>query len=88
MSALLDEIITARKAKAIEYEEYLKRIAELAQKVEAGYTEDTPEPLRNSRALRALYNNLGTAGLPHGRIIRPRYQAAMRARVTRYWTWR
>ena len=64
MSALLDEIITARKAKAIEYEEYLKRIAELAQKVEAGYTEDTPEPLRNSRALRALYNNLGDGGTP------------------------
>jgi type I restriction enzyme R subunit len=29
MSELLDEIIAARKAKAIEYEEYLKRIAEL-----------------------------------------------------------
>ena len=36
MSALLDEIIAARKAKAIEYEEYLKRIAELAKKVQAG----------------------------------------------------
>ena len=34
MSALLDEIIAARKAKAIEYEEYLKRIAELAKKVQ------------------------------------------------------
>ncbi len=40
MSALLDEIIAARKAKAIEYEEYLKRIAELAKKVEAGQAED------------------------------------------------
>jgi len=28
MSALLDEIIAARKAKAIDYEGYLKRIAE------------------------------------------------------------
>lgn len=46
MSALLDEIIAARKAKAIEYEEYLKRIAELAIRVEAGQTEDTPKPLR------------------------------------------
>ena len=36
MSALLDEIIAARKAKAIDYEEYLKRIAELAKRVEAG----------------------------------------------------
>jgi type I restriction enzyme R subunit len=40
MSKLLDEIIAARKAKAIEYEEYLKRIADLAKKVEAGQAED------------------------------------------------
>jgi len=58
MSALLDEIITARKAKAIEYEEYLKRIADLARRVEAGLAEDTPEQLKSSPALRALYNNL------------------------------
>ncbi len=62
MSALLDEIIAARKAKAIEYEEYLKRIAELARKVEVGLAEDTPEPLKNSPALRALYNNLNKVG--------------------------
>ena len=43
MSALLDEIIAARKAKAIEYEDYLKRIAELARRVEAGQAEETPE---------------------------------------------
>jgi type I restriction enzyme R subunit len=58
MSALLDEIIAARKAKAIEYEDYLKRIADLARKVEAGLADDTPEPLKRSRALRAIYNNL------------------------------
>src|SRR6202044_387811 len=45
MSALLDEIIAARKARAIEYEEYLKRIAELAKKVDAGHAEETPEKL-------------------------------------------
>jgi len=65
MSALLDEIIATRKAKAIEYEEYLKRIADLAQRVEAGLAEDAPEQLKNSPALRALYNNLkGDAGTP------------------------
>ena len=58
MSALLDEIIAARKAKAIEYEEYLKRIAELAKKVEAGQAEETPEEL-DTPGKRALYNNLG-----------------------------
>ncbi len=57
MSALLDEIISARKAKAIEYEEYLKRIAELAKKVDAGKAEDTPEEL-DTPGKRALYNNL------------------------------
>jgi type I restriction enzyme R subunit len=57
MSALLDEIIAARKAKAIEYEEYLKRIAEIAKKVEAGKNEDTPEQL-DTPGKRALYNNL------------------------------
>ena len=58
MSTLLDEIIGARNANAIEYEEYLKRIAALAQRVGAGIAEDTPEQLKNSPALRALYNNL------------------------------
>ena len=64
MSTLLDEIISARKAKAIEYEEYLKRIAELAKTVDAGHAEDAPEPLKKSPALRALYNNLKKAGVP------------------------
>ena len=58
MSALLDEIIAARKAKAIEYEEYLKRIAELAKKVEAGKGDDTPQKL-DTPGKRALWNNLG-----------------------------
>lgn len=58
MSALLDEIIAARKAKAIEYEEYLKRIAELVKRIEAGHADDIPEPLKKSPALRALYSNL------------------------------
>jgi len=57
MSALLDEIIAARKANAIAYEEYLKRIGELAKNVEAGQAEDTPEQL-NTPGRRALYNNL------------------------------
>ncbi|HEX9731458.1 MAG TPA: HsdR family type I site-specific deoxyribonuclease [Thermoanaerobaculia bacterium] len=62
MSALLEEIIAARTAKALEYEEYLKRIADLAQRVEAGVADDTPEQLKKSPALRALYNNLKRDG--------------------------
>ena len=57
MSALLDEIIAARKANAIEYEEYLKRVGELAKRVAAGQAEDTPVQL-NTPGRRALYNLL------------------------------
>ena len=58
MSTLLDEIIAARKAKAIEYEEYLKRISEVAMNVEAGRSNETPEHL-NTPGKIALWNNLG-----------------------------
>ncbi|EQD59096.1 type I site-specific deoxyribonuclease, HsdR family, partial [mine drainage metagenome] len=58
MSALLDEIITARKAKALDYEAYLRRIASLVQQVQAGHADDAPEALKRSPALRALYSNL------------------------------
>jgi type I restriction enzyme R subunit len=57
MSELLDEIIEARKAKAIHYEEYLKRIAELATRVDVGHAEGTPQTL-DTPGKRALYNNL------------------------------
>jgi type I restriction enzyme R subunit len=58
MSALLDEIIQARKAKAIEYEAYLKQIAELATRVQAGQAADTPQTL-DTPGKHALFNNLG-----------------------------
>lgn len=58
MSALLDEIIAARKAKAIEYEEFLKRVAELINQVQSGQAEGVPAELKTNPALRALYNNL------------------------------
>jgi type I restriction enzyme R subunit len=58
MSVLLDELIKARKEKAIEYEEYLQKIAELAKQVVAGHDANLAEPLKRSPALRSLYNNL------------------------------
>ncbi len=61
MSALLDEIIAARKARAIEYEDYLKRIAELAKQVETGQADSTPDTL-DTPGKRALYNNLKSVG--------------------------
>jgi type I restriction enzyme, R subunit len=57
MSVLLDEIIAARKAKAIQYEEYLQRIAEIAKRVDAGNAAETPEQL-DTPGKRSLYNNL------------------------------
>jgi len=58
MSELLDEVIADRKRKAIDYETYLGRIAELAKNVDAGHTEDTPDALKKSKALAAIYTNL------------------------------
>lgn len=57
MSVLLDEIIKARKAKALDYEAYLKQIADLVSKVVQGVAEETPAAL-NTPGKRALYNNL------------------------------
>ena len=57
MSALLDEIIRLRKERAIEYEGYLARIADVAKQVAAGKSDDTPQQLKTTGQL-ALYNNL------------------------------
>lgn len=57
MSKLLDELIKERKANAISYEEYLKRIAKLALDVNAGKGDDMPTAMV-SKGMRALYNNL------------------------------
>lgn len=61
MSALLDEIIALRKAKAIEYEEYLKRIAEVVKSVNVGHQDDMPDMLKRSPGTRAIYNLLKTS---------------------------
>jgi len=57
MSSLLNEVIADRKAKAIAYEEYLQRIADIVKKVDAGKSEDTPSRL-DSPGKRAVFNVL------------------------------
>ena len=58
MSILLKEIIKERKEKVIEYEEYLKKIAELCKKVK-NQSSDTEYPDSiASRTKRVLYDNL------------------------------
>lgn len=58
MSTLLDEIIKQRKQNALDYQQYLQKIAELANQVMAGQPDDTPKSL-NTKAKRMLYSNLG-----------------------------
>src|SRR5258708_8439830 len=58
MSKLLREIVKERKANAVNYEEYLKKIDELAKKVKNLTRDDLPAGIK-SNAQRALYRNLG-----------------------------
>jgi type I restriction enzyme R subunit len=58
MSVLLAEVLADLKAQRIDYEEFLKSVAALAAQVQAGKADDTPEPLRRSPGLRAIYNTL------------------------------
>ena len=57
MSVLLKEILDDLRAKRIDYEEFLNRVAEVAKQVQAGKADNTPERL-NTPGKRALYNNL------------------------------
>ena len=58
LSAVLAEIIAERKADAIEYEEYLQRIAKLAEDLHTGHSPDMPIKI-DTPGKRALYSNLG-----------------------------
>ena len=58
MSSLLEEILASLKRKTIEYEEYLRRMADLASKLQIGHGSDMPVTM-NTPGRRALYNNLG-----------------------------
>jgi type I restriction enzyme R subunit len=62
MSALLDEIIRLRRQRAIEYEDYLARIADIARQVVAGKPDNTPAQLKTPGQL-ALFNNLKAAAV-------------------------
>lgn len=61
MSVLLEELIELRRKKAIEYQEYLEKIRELARKVrqpESNKARHYPDTM-DTPAKRALYDNLG-----------------------------
>jgi len=58
MSKLLDELIELRNQEAIEYEEYLKQIKELAKQVTNPEGSTSYPSTINTRAKQALYDNL------------------------------
>ncbi len=72
MSYLLTEIIKLRKSKAIDYEEYLQRIADIAKQTQEGKTTDTPKEL-DSPAKVVLYhyfeNDVEKALLVHEAVV-------------------
>ena len=55
----MQEILADLKAARISYAEFLKQVAEkIIRPMHTGTADDTPEPLKKSPALRALYNQL------------------------------
>jgi type I restriction enzyme R subunit len=60
MSTLLDQIVSELKARQIDYAAYLKKVAELAKKVQSG-TDNTLPARLTTPGTRALYNNLAIA---------------------------
>jgi len=60
MSQILKELIKKRKEDLIQYEQYLKEIEKLTQSLIKEEAEDSPYPasLRDSKAKRAIYDNL------------------------------
>ncbi len=58
MSVLLAEVLADLRAQRVSYEEFLARLAAVAKQVQAGSADDTPVPLRQSAALRAVFNTL------------------------------
>jgi type I restriction enzyme R subunit len=59
MSEVLDALIQERRQQVKAYEQYLKEIVELTQKVKNPASTMTYPAALNTRAKRALYNNLG-----------------------------
>lgn len=60
MSAILEELIEERKQGVVSYKELLEKYIKLAKNVDyPEENEDYPESIRKSRALQALYDNVG-----------------------------
>jgi type I restriction enzyme R subunit len=60
MSVLLQELIALRKNGAIQYEEFLKKVEELAKKIQPTARQSQYPATINTPAKQALYDNLGS----------------------------
>jgi type I restriction enzyme R subunit len=58
MSNVLDSLIQARKREALDYKEYLKKLADLSSQVQSGGDASLYPTAINSAALKALFDNL------------------------------
>ena len=58
MSELLSDLVRQRQQEALEYAEYLERIAELVRQAKQGHAADYPAGI-STRGQKALYDNLG-----------------------------
>ncbi|SIQ08224.1 type I restriction enzyme, R subunit [Rhizobium sp. RU33A] len=59
MSELLNDLVERRRQEAIEYSDYLERIAELVRAAKAGHDRDYPCAI-STPGLKALFDNLGS----------------------------
>jgi type I restriction enzyme R subunit len=79
MSQLLAQIIADLKAKRLDYATYLRQIADLARRVQAGRADDASSQL-TTPGVRAIYNNLkptSTGAEPAGETNRARVALAL-----------
>src|SRR5262249_18685987 len=58
MSELLEALIEARRGAALDYRDYLAKVAELAKQVKSGPSTSSYPPSLNSAAQQAFYDNL------------------------------
>jgi type I restriction enzyme R subunit len=59
MSKILEELVEERRREKVEYEEYMKKIAQLAEGVKQGSSKDSYPSIINTQGRQALYDQLG-----------------------------
>ena len=84
MSRLLEDLIRQRKQGAMDYREYLSKIADVSEKISAPNTHTYAARI-NTGALRALFDNLGDAPADRREVIALAIDAAIRSTKKHDW---